>query len=60
MTSDPIVEEIRAIREKIAAECDYDMHKIHERGRAILDRWPGKVVDEETWFRTRGRKKPPT
>ena len=47
MPRDPIVEEIRAAREKIAAECDYDNHKIYQRGCDVLKRWQGKVVSEE-------------
>lgn len=31
---DPIIEEIHAIREAIAAECGYDMNKIAELMRA--------------------------
>jgi len=58
MPEDPIVDEIRATREKIAAECDYDTHKIFERGRAVLKRWKGKVISEEEWFRTHRRRKP--
>lgn len=34
MNRDPIVEEVRAIRERLAAECDFDVHKIFERARA--------------------------
>lgn len=30
---DPIVEEVRAIRERQAAECDFDLKKIVERSR---------------------------
>lgn len=59
MTKDPIVEEVRAARERIAAECDYDNHKIYERGWEILRRWKGKVVTREEWFRDRAKRKPP-
>lgn len=34
MTNDHIVNEIRAIREQIAKESDYDIHKIFVRARA--------------------------
>ena len=47
MREDPIVAEVRAIRERIFAECDYDLHKLIERGRDILKTWPGKVVTKE-------------
>jgi len=33
MSDDPIVEEVRAIRDKLAAECDYDVDKIFRRLR---------------------------
>ena len=33
MNTDDILSEIRRIREKQAAECDYDVHKIGERMR---------------------------
>ena len=29
----PIVERVRAVRRKIAEECDYDLHKLFERIR---------------------------
>ena len=33
MTNDPIVDEIRAIREAIARECNYDVRLITQRAR---------------------------
>lgn len=33
MWNDPIVEEVRRIRQEIFAECDYDLHKLFERER---------------------------
>lgn len=33
MYHDPIVGEVREIRERLAAECDFDVHKIFERAR---------------------------
>ena len=33
MKDDPIVEEVRRVREKIAAECNYEMEKIANLGR---------------------------
>ena len=44
MWKDPIVEEVRKARQEIAAECDYDLHKMIERGREFLKHWKGKVV----------------
>ena len=60
MSSDPIVEEVRRAREKIAAECDYDVDKIYQRGCEILKSWKGKVVTQEEWLRSREKRKPPT
>jgi len=59
MPRDPIVEEVRMARERIAAECDYDVHKIYQRGCEILKGWKGKVVTQEEWFRSREKRKPP-
>lgn len=50
--SDPIVDEVRAIRDAIAKECDYDIEKIaaaikaHEAqsGRTIVRLPPRKVA----------------
>jgi len=55
MFIDPIVEEVRAAREKIAAECDYDFHKILLRGQKILERCQGqfKIVTKEELDRLR-------
>ena len=33
MSTDPVVEEIRAIRRQIAAEAGYDLHAICQRAR---------------------------
>lgn len=41
---DPIVEEVRAIRRRIAEECDYDLHKLFERQKAVFAEWKGKKV----------------
>ena len=42
--NDPIVEEVRRIREQIAKECDYDMHKLFELQKRVYDEWKGKKV----------------
>ncbi len=55
MVRDPIVEEIRKAREKIAAECNYDMHSILQRGHDIMKGWPGKVTTKEELDRDRRR-----
>ena len=44
MFEDPIVEEIRAIRQRLAAECDFDVHKILARAREHEKRHPERVV----------------
>lgn len=33
MTDNDLIQEIHRVREKIARECDYDVHKIGERTR---------------------------
>jgi hypothetical protein len=55
MLPEPIVAEIRAIREQIAADCDYDFHKMCQRGEEMLHHWPGAIVNKEELDRTRGR-----
>jgi len=47
MALDPIIAEIRAVRERIAAECDYDFHKMCQRGEETLRQWNGRVVTKE-------------
>lgn len=51
MRKNPILEEVWRAREKFAAECDYDLHKMFERMREITKRWKGKVVGEEELLR---------
>ncbi len=53
MGKDPIVAEVRAAREKIAAECGYDFRKALEKDREILRRWRGKVVTRKELDRSR-------
>lgn len=45
MFRDPIVEEVRAIRERLAAECDFDIHKICERARESQAMSGAVIVD---------------
>jgi len=52
---DPIVEEVHRIREKLAAECGYDMHKMMERDREFLKKWKGKVVTKKDLQRERSQ-----
>jgi hypothetical protein len=42
---DPIVQEVRRIREKLAGECDFDLHKIAIRQKRLAARWKGKKVN---------------
>jgi hypothetical protein len=57
MFEDPIVEEIHAIRAKIAAECNYDLHKISERAKEFMKQFEGrfKVVTKEELDQMRQR-----
>ena len=58
MWKDPSVEEVHAIREKIAAECDHDPRKILQRERDVLKRWKGKVVHKEELQKGRHEARP--
>lgn len=42
---DPIVDEVRAVRDKLAAECDYDINKIMERSRQNLMKSNATIVN---------------
>lgn len=53
MWKDPIVEEVRAARERIAAECGYDLKRILQRDADVLKRWKGKVVTKEELMKQR-------
>jgi hypothetical protein len=57
MFKDPIVEEVHALRAKIAAECDYDLHRMSERANEFLNRHEGqiKTVTKEDVDRIRNR-----
>jgi hypothetical protein len=59
MLLDPIVAEIRAVRERIAAECDFDFHKICLHAEKTLQNWPGKIVTKEELDRDRAHSRPP-
>ena len=48
MFEDPIVEEIRAIRKQLAAECDFDVHKILARAREHEKKHPERIVYRPT------------
>jgi predicted HicB family RNase H-like nuclease len=62
MFKDPIVEEVHAIRAKIAAECDYDLHRISERAKEFMKRFEGQfnVVNKEELERIRRGESAPT
>ena len=51
---DPIVEEIRLIREKIAKECNYDLKQIIKRLKRREKEHAGQIVHEK--LRTREEK----
>ena len=44
MWNDPIVEEIHAIRIRLADECGNDLHASAERFRAQQDRYAARVI----------------
>ncbi len=52
---DPIVEEVHAIRQQIAAECGYDLGRMMEMQRTLLKNWKGKVVTKADLLRRRER-----
>jgi hypothetical protein len=62
MFIDPIVEEVRAAREKITADCDYDFHKILLHGQEILERYKDqfKIVSKEELEQHRRQHAPTT
>jgi hypothetical protein len=49
MFKDPIVEEVRAAREKIAAECNYEVDKLMEHEKEFFERYKNqfKIVSKE-------------
>jgi hypothetical protein len=47
MWKDPIVEEIHAVREEIARECDYDIEKIVARLKEKEKENPERLVHKE-------------
>jgi len=51
----PILENVRRARDKFAAACDRDIHRISERMREITKQWKGKVVGEEEEVLGKGR-----
>ena len=53
MQKDPIVEEVRSIRETIAKECNYDFTRMIQRGWRIQKQWKGNVVTKEELDRDR-------
>ena len=47
MFKDPIVEEIHMIREEIAKEHDYDLHKLIQSLQERQKRYKGRIVSRE-------------
>ncbi|MBM4030734.1 MAG: hypothetical protein FJ291_03010 [Planctomycetes bacterium] len=43
----PIVEEVRAARQALAAQCGYDPQKMLEQDREVVKSWKGRVVTKE-------------
>ena len=56
-TGDPIVGEVRAIRAQIAAECEYDLHRINEHARAATENMPGLTYVSVEQMRERRRRR---
>lgn len=56
MARDPIVEEVRRVRERIAAECGYDVHRLLLRQSRALKRWKGRVADPDELLKERERR----
>ncbi len=42
MQNDPIVADVRRIREEIVREAGFDMHKLFERQKRVLKEWRSK------------------
>jgi hypothetical protein len=53
VTNDPIVDEVRAVRLAIFAECDYDMKKLLDRLEERQKRHGDRLVTKEEWMRRR-------
>ncbi len=47
MPRDPVISEVRAAREQIARECDYESGKLMERARAIVREWKGQILSRK-------------
>ena len=41
---DPLIDEVRQIREAISRECDYDLNKQIEQLRELQDKQPARIV----------------
>ncbi len=44
MWNDSIVLKVRNVREQIAKDEDYDMHRLFERQKKVFDKWLGGKV----------------
>jgi hypothetical protein len=62
MFIDPIVQEVRATREKIAAECNYQIDMLLEREKEVFERCKKqfKIVSEEEINRVGSHHIPPS
>lgn len=47
MKPDPIVAEVRKVREQIARDADFDMHKLFEMQKRAYEEWPGRKLTYE-------------
>lgn len=50
---DPIVQKVRRTREKLAAACGFDLHRIALRQKQVADGWRGKKVTYDQLMATR-------
>ena len=46
--ADPLIDEVREIREEISRECGHDLNKLFEELRRIQDQQPDRVVRRQS------------
>jgi len=50
---DPVVQRVREARRRIAASCDYDLHKLYEWAKQIEARYKDRVIGLEEFRKRR-------
>ncbi len=58
MWRDPVVAEVRKIREQLFAECGYDLHRLGEKDRELQKASGRKLVTKADLDRERAEAKP--